>query len=458
MSFTSPIFLFAFLPLVLLAERALPGTQRKNWLLALAGLLFFSFGRLEYVLVLVGSAAVNYGLALLLRRSPRKSIAAVGVLVNLGILAACRRMALYSGHMSGLLSVAVFTMKGLSYLLDVYRGDIKSTERFFAVLFYMSFFPLVQAGPLLPYWEFEDWMLSRNVSAETTAAGVQRLIAGLGKKLLLGDTLGIAAAQVYGMYLAPDMDFRLAWVGCVCGALQLYFVLSGYSDISIGICKILGLDLSENYNYPYGALSLRDFWQRWNISLTAWMEDYLCRHIANQGQLKRGLIGLCIFLCLGLWHGVGVSFALWGLLNGILVLLEMGNIIPVQRLSATAAGRVMCRVYMLLSVLVLSVLVQAGSLGNAWTMLTAMFGFAVSEQGLYGLYTVMNGATTVVLVLSAVLSVGFARGLSNRMEKTPMWVQDTYMIGKRLGSIAVLLLCMMCLAQSSGVSVGYFGF
>ncbi len=462
MIFSSPIFLFSFLPFVLLTVSLLPKLRQKNLLLVFAGLICYAFGRVEYVLLLLGSGTVNYGLGLLLRQerfSHRRAVIALGVLGNLAVMFICRGIGIATGTLSGLLSIAIFSMKGMSYLLDVYRKETDGSEDLTEVLLYMSFFPVLPAGPMLPYGVFDQWLSERSVSAETAAAGLQRLIAGLGKKLLLGDPLGVVADTIFRECLVSGMDFRPAWLGCVCNALHLYFVLGGYSDMAIGICKMLGLHLPENFSYPFGAWSLKEFWNRWNLSLTAWLKKYLYRPMTvNRGRLSHAVAGAAMWLCVGMWHGVGAGFVLWGLLNGLLVMLEVLGVIPVKHLENHPVGRMVCRVYTVLAALLLMVLLRAETVQSAWTLISAMFRFGTSEQGLCQTRMLLSGATTAVLPLAAVLSVGTARGLSDQMQKTPMWVQDTYMICKRLGSVAVLVLSIMCLAQGNVTAAGYFGF
>jgi len=254
------------------------------------------------------------------------------------------------------------------------------------------------------------------------------------------------------------MDSRLAWLGCICAGLQIYFEFSGYSDMAIGMGKMFGFSIAENFYYPFGAGSIHEFWRRWHISLTKWFEEYVYIPLggAERGRFRSHLTGMFVFLCIGFWHGVNWTFILWGALHGVLFLLENRGIIPVEWLKKSRIGRCISRVYTLLIVFVLFALFRADTLQDAWTVISSMFAFRVSVGDNYLLYSLLSGAVIAALCLGVVMSVGTARKLSNWMLRTPMWVQDTYMIGKRLGSLVVLVLSILSLALGGTEVSAYF--
>lgn len=474
--FSSPIFLFAFLPIVFLLYRVVPGLRVKNLLLAVASLIFYAFGQIGYMPLFLGSIVLNYVMGLLLQKesiTARKAVVMLAVVINLAVLGVYKYTDFILGILNSLLGLRIplpaielpigisfFTFQGLSYVIDVYRDRDSGTRSFLTVLLYISFFPQLIAGPIVKYHDIAEQIDNRTCSAENTAAGIQRFIAGLGKKVLISNTVGLVADTVFNEYLTAGMDFRLAWLGGICYALQIYFDFGGYSDMAIGMGKLFGFTFKENFNYPYGAKSIKEFWRKWHISLSTWFREYLYIPLGGNrlGKKRAALNRMIVFLCTGIWHGANWTFILWGVFHGVLSALEDWNVIPVQRLEKSRLGRGISRVYTLLSVMLLFVLFRADTVQDAWVMISSMFRFRTSAYGAYLVRSLLSGAVLVTLLLSAVLSVGAARKLSNWMLRTPVWVQDTYMICKRLGSLLVLALSVLSLAQGGFNPFIYFQF
>lgn len=455
---------------MLLLYRIVPDLRWKNLLLTAAGLVFCSFGRIGYVPLLLMAAGLNWAAGLLLQRETttyRKAVLVASVAA--AVLAPV--LFWYSGYMpegaGGRLSralpsmgamlplgLSVFTLRGLSYVIDVYRDRACGTRSYGEVLLYMSFFPQLAVGPVVKYLDFAGQLNDRTCTAETVAAGIQRFIAGLGKTLLIGSAAGAVADGVFGS-LGGGMDSRLAWLGVVCFALQIYFTFGGYSDMAIGMSRMFGFEVEENFNYPYGAESLRDFWSRWNISLCAWFEEYLYEPMCRgRGRVCKALSLPVVFVCMGIWHRAGLPGMVWGAAHGVLYILERGQVIPADRLGQSAAGRGLSRLFTLVCTVLLFVLLRVDSLQDAGTVYSALFAFRFNDSGRYALCHLVSGTTAAALALGMIMSVGTARKLSNFMLTTPMWVQDTYMICKRLGSLVVLVLCILCMAHM-GVAYDY---
>ena len=339
MIFSSVTFLFLFLP-VILALVLLVGPRYRNLVLLAGSLLFYAWGEGGYCLLLVGSILGNFLLARWLEQAEglrRKWLLAGGVLLNLAPLLIFK----YSGFVLGTLNaipglrlaasapahlpagISFFTFQALSYLVDVYRQTVPAERRLVNCGLYIAMFPQLLAGPIVRYRDLAGQLLRRSVSREGLAAGAERFVLGLGKKVLLADPLGIQADRIF-LLPAADLNTPVAWLGAFCYSLQLYYDFSGYSDMAIGLGRMFGFVLPENFNYPYISRSIREFWRRWHMSLSAWLRDYL--YIPLGGNRRGPARTLCnlfiVFLLCGLWHGANWTFVLWGAWHGLFLVLE----------------------------------------------------------------------------------------------------------------------------------------
>ncbi|MCD7769194.1 MAG: MBOAT family protein, partial [Oscillospiraceae bacterium] len=338
MVFSSAIFLFAFLPIIFIAYRLVPGQKGKNWLLILFSLIFYSFGSLTYLPLLLFSVLCNYIAGLLVARPGRgRKAALVGaVIVNLTLLGTFKYLDFLIENINGILGTAIplagitlpigisfFTFQGMSYVIDTYRNPDSGTKSFSKVLLYISLFPQLVAGPIVKYLDVSQQIDQRSCTPELTRQGIVRFIVGLSKKLLLANTLGLVADQVFSL-TAAQLDVRSAWLGAVCYTLQIYFDFSGYSDMAIGLGKMFGFSFYENFRHPYCSASVTEFWRRWHISLSSWFREYLYIPLGGnrKGTARTRLNLLIVFFCTGLWHGASWTFVLWGLWHGAFRLLE----------------------------------------------------------------------------------------------------------------------------------------
>ena len=338
MAFSSVIFVCVFLPAVCILNWAIPGVRGRNILLAAASLLFYAFGDPAHLLLLLGSVLFNYAAGLLAARPWRWSrlVLWAAVAGNLGVLAFYKYLGFLAENLSLLLGVSLpvpavalplgisfFTFQGLSYVVDVYRDKSLATRSFFDLLLYICLFPRLVAGPILKYQDVAGELHCRAVTLDGTARGVRRFILGLTKKLLLSDTAAGMVNAVFALE-AGQLDFRLAWLGAVGYALQIYFDFSGYSDMAIGLGWIFGFHFKENFRYPYAAASVKEFWRRWHISLSTWFRDYLYIPLGGsrggRGKTLRNLF--VVWLLTGVWHGASWTFVAWGLLYFLLLVPE----------------------------------------------------------------------------------------------------------------------------------------
>ena len=333
MVFTSPIFIFAFLPL-LLALYAITPNKYKNTLLLISSLFFYAWGEMQFVLLMLLSIVFNYLFGQLIAKYPNtKLILVAGVSINL-VLLVFFKYAVFLFSWIGFetsvdfeihlpLGISFFTFQAISYLVDIYRKQSDPQGNIINLGLYISFFPQLIAGPIVRYNAISKQLISRWHSMDLFVSGIERFVYGLAKKVLIANSL----AQVCDPIFALPMDqisFQLAWIAICCYALQIYFDFSGYSDMAIGLGRMFGFRFQENFNYPYVSRSIKEFWRRWHISLSTWFRDYL--YIPLGGSRKSSIrtyfnLIIVFFLC-GLWHGASWGFVIWGMLHGLFLVIE----------------------------------------------------------------------------------------------------------------------------------------
>ncbi len=439
MVFSEPAFLFWFFPALLGLHVLCPGSMR-NSLLLVASLLFYAWGEGFFVLVMMASIVMNYAIGLWIEQARRRGAATrngpvvIGVAVNLVLLGSYK----YAGFVVGNLNVALewlglepvvwngthlpigisfFTFQAMSYVIDVHRGETEVQRNPLDLALYISMFPQLIAGPIVRYHDVAAQIAHRVVTQEGFASGVRRFVVGLGKKVIIANTVAWPADQIFGLP-GDELTAGLAWLGAVCYALQIYFDFSGYSDMAIGLGRMFGFEFMENFNYPYIAGSVTEFWRRWHISLSTWFRDYLYIPLGgNRRGRERTLANLLIvfFLC-GLWHGASWTFAVWGLYHGAFLIIERVGV--VQWVTRVAGVR---HVYVLAVVLVGWVFFRADSMTLSVSFLKAMVGLGTGGGQLYhtGLY--LNTEVIVALTLGVVGSMPVVSVLLSRLNR---WTQE----------------------------------
>lgn len=464
MVFSSAVFLFCFLPVVFLAYRLLPGPRAKNGLLILGSLVFYAFGGLGCLPVLLGSVLVNYLAGLLAARRGRLGRAAVAAaaVLDLGLLGTFKYLNFITANLAlipGLpvavtqvalpIGISFFIFQGLSYVIDVYREPALLARSFWRVLLYITFFPQLVAGPIVKYGDVAGQLARRETCPADTAAGLCRFITGLSKKLLLADTLGRMVDAVYALP-AGQLDLRLGWLAALCYTLEIYFDFSGYSDMAIGLGRLFGFHFLENFDHPYCAGSIREFWRRWHISLSAWFRDYVYIPLGgNRRGLGRARLNrLLVFLLTGLWHGANWTFVLWGAWHGLLMLAE--DLLPRPR---HRLGKALGHVFTLLAVTLGFVLFRANSLAGAAAMLGAMFtGFTFTPAGNALLASLLSLGNLAALALALPLCLPVGNWLAKRRLGAALQAL-------RLPAALVLFaLCLLSLAANGFNPFIYFQF
>ena len=448
-----------------------------NLLLIAASLLFYAWGEPVLLILLLASVFANWLIGLSIARGTgRKLLLALAVAMNIGLLGVFK----YAGFATDILNtitglhlpvpqialpigISFYTFQALSYVIDVYRDPTLVQKNGFRLLLYISFFPQLIAGPIVRYGDIAAQLQSRRVSWDGAMQGFRRLFVGLGKKILIADELAVLVNVCFTDSAAGQMPAGFAWLGAVAYLLQIYFDFSGYSDMAIGMGHIFGFRFPENFNYPYASLGIKDFWRRWHITLSTWFREYLYIPLGGnrKGKTRMLINQLIVFFCTGLWHGANMTFVVWGLYNGLFLILESNDILPVRRAKHPLA-KVLVRVYTLVAVTVGFVIFRADNLTQAMAYLGSMFSlgnpFAWGDSGAWR--EVLPCLSPYFFTILGVAVIGAA-------PLTP-WLKATCDARPRLNAVAqrlsylwalvMLTLCAMSLAAGTYSAFIYFQF
>ncbi len=474
MVFSSPVFLFLFLPIVLVVYLAAPGPLR-NLLLLSCSLFFYAWGETFFVLVLLTSIGLNHAFGWWLQRAAAlhaRAILALAVAANLGLLAWFKYANFLAEALSPLLvemggdpigfdpvhlplGISFFTFQALSYVIDVYRGRSSAQKNPLNVALYISMFPQLVAGPIVRYRDIADQLVKRTLSLEVFTTGVWRFAIGLGKKILIADTLAVPVDGIFsipGEYLTPG----LAWLGAVGFTLQIYFDFSGYSDMAIGMGYMLGFRFRENFDHPYIARSLTGFWRRWHISLSTWFRDYLYVPLGGnrRGGPRTYLNLLIVFFLCGLWHGASWIFVLWGLYHGLFLVVERlvrGRTIP-------AALMPLAHAYTLLIVVVGWVLFRSETIGQAGSLLAAMAGAAEGDGTYFYPAMFLTHKVWLALLVGAIGSAPILSWLARGGSRIWAGGGDAPSLGREVarGLVSLSAIVLILLACAMQISVSTF--
>ena len=464
MLFSSSVFLFLFLPVVLLVYY-LPlrrWRQGQNVFLLLASLGFYAWGEPWFVLVMLGSILANYGFGLWVDACKRAGRTCAPPLVtalavNLGILFVFKYLTFTLGILNRLgaafaipgielpIGISFFTFQALSYVLDVHRdrGEVQRSP--LKVGLYISFFPQLIAGPIVKYETVAQQIDHRKETWADFSAGCSRFIVGLGKKVLLSNQLAVVADRAFG--LGDGLSASFAWLGALCYTLQIYYDFSGYSDMAIGLGKMFGFHFLENFNYPYISRSITEFWRRWHISLSTWFRDYVYIPLGGNrcGKVRQCVNILVVWALTGFWHGAGWNFLFWGFYYGVLLLIEklvLGKLI--RRLPS-----VFQHLYAMVIVIIGWVFFASPDLTTALNYLQVMFSLSPGTMG--GLSVVMPWLG--MALLGVVGSTPLAKNLWERLKD-----RKAMPLVEGVLCLAALLLCTASLVSDSYNPFLYFRF
>ena len=407
MLFSSITFLYYFLPCVLFLYFIVP-QRLKNMVLLISSLFFYAWGEPYYVLFMLGSICVGYLTGLGIEKyqdTPRaKWILAASVTLHVVVLFG------FKVSESLPIGISFYTFQVISYMADVYRRDVPAQKNVLDFATYVSMFPQLIAGPIVRYADIEKQLKNREHSIENAAYGIKRFVLGLSKKVLLANTLG----ELCEIFRASnDKSILFYWMYAVAFALHVYFDFSGYSDMAIGLGRMMGFRYQENFNYPYISKSITEFWRRWHISLGSWFRDYVYIPLGgNRVNKSRYLFNILLVWALtGLWHGGAWNFVVWGLYFAVLLMIE-----KLWLLKGLEKHKVLGHIYAIITVVVGFVIFDATSLGQAWEYIGAMFGFGtvpmVSAEAVYYLKSY-----AVIYMVSILGATPLVKSIATRIKK-----------------------------------------
>jgi D-alanyl-lipoteichoic acid acyltransferase DltB (MBOAT superfamily) len=465
MVFSSSVFLFLFLPLVLIGyfNPVFRGRKFKNYFLLLASLGFYAWGEPFFAAVMLISIGVNWllgmGIARYETRGKRKGLLIIAVVYDVSLLVVFKYLSFISRTIGFLLhddgislnialpiGISFFTFQIMSYVFDVYYKRAAAQKNCLDVALYIALFPQLIAGPIVRYQTVAEELTGRTETPEDFTAGLSRFIAGLGKKLLLANYAGFIADKIFE--LNGNLSAASAWLGAVSYTLQIFFDFSAYSDMAIGLGRIFGFHFLENFNYPYMATSITDFWRRWHISLSTWFRDYVYIPMGgNRVPRKRLIFNLLIlWLLTGLWHGADWTFIAWGLFYFLLLVVERFTGIE-KKLG------VFSRFYTLFFVIIGWVLFRAESITLAARYVGAMFGFGSAgliDETFWHYFS----SGKWVLAAGIVLSTPFVPFLKRRIGVAT----KVYQVVSAVGLAALFCLSLLVCIKSSYNPFIYFNF
>lgn len=459
MVFSSTVFLFIFLPLVWLLHTLIPKKYlaAKNLILAVFSLIFYAYGEPVYIIIMLSSVMFNYALTLLMSRcSPRVQsfICSFSIIVDLAVLGFFKYIpwlvslvnteagAALAARVTIPVGISFYTFQILSYVVDVRTGKTEVQKNFADLLLYISFFPQLIAGPIVKYGDIKEQIMNRSVTVNGTALGVRRFIYGLSKKVLVSNTAAVIAEAAFG---AESPSSALAWAGAIAYCIQLYFDFSGYSDMAIGLANMFGFSLLENFNYPYCAPTIRDFWKRWHISLTSWFREYVYIPLGGnrKGKARTAFNRIAVFFLTGLWHGANFTYIVWGMWHGLLMMFE--QVTGIERLAKKPLLKPLFHVYTLLAVCLGFVVFNSPSVGFAVDYIAAMFSFGGSPVDALVLFTPY---TCMMLLFGVIFSLPVVPRVKQYIKNHP----STETLGNAVGYVLTLplfALCIMTLASTT---------
>ena len=420
MLFTSISFLYYFLPIVIILYFIVP-KKFKNFILFLSSIFFYFCGEPIYTFLMIGEIFIAYVGARYLEKHRKKSILVSLLAIHIGALGLFKYSDFTINNINKIfgskipllklalpIGISFYTFQIISYVVDVYRGKVKAQKSFLKLATYVSLFPQLIAGPIVRYETIEKELDSRTSNFENFAYGVRRFVIGLGKKVLIANMLG-ELCDVFST--TNEKSILFYWIFAISYSLQIYFDFSAYSDMAIGLGRMFGFHFLENFNYPYISKSITEFWRRWHMSLSSWFRDYV--YIPLGGNRKETIILVrniyIVWALTGIWHGANWTFVIWGLMFGIMLIIE--KLFLTKHLEKMPS--ILQRIYVLFTVMISFIIFNANSIGEAWNNIIGLFG--ANGESLINASTVYYLKSYLVVLVIAI--IGSTPLLKNIIEK-----------------------------------------
>ena len=466
MVFSSIVFLYIFLPIMLLIYFIVPN-KFKNAVMIVASLIFFAWGEIRYIFIMLLLAVMDYVCGNKINKymdnpTKKRIFLFIDVGTNLLILFFFKYADFIITSINSItnlnipllniplpIGVSFNTFQSLSYIIDVYRGTVKCEKSFYNYLAYTMLFPQIIAGPIVRYETVDKELEVKNISIDNFSLGIKRFIVGLGKKVLIANNIG-ALWNTIEQGQISNLTFVLAWFGIIAFALQIYFDFSGYSDMAIGLAKMFGMDFDENFNFPYISKSITEFWRRWHITLSSWFRDYVYIPLGGnrKGFAKQIRNILIVWFLTGAWHGASWNFILWGLYFGVILILE--KLIILKLLDK--CGKIFSHIYAIILILIGWVIFAFEDLQKIGAYFGAMFNITnfVNNEALY--YLRNYGLIAIIGIICSTMLV----------KKLLVKLDESNKIGIKIIEVVVyigiLILCTASLVTDTFNPFLYFRF
>ena len=463
MLFTSISFLYYFLPIVIILYFIVP-KKFKNFILFLSSIFFYFCGEPIYTFLMIGEIFIAYVGARYLEKHRKKSILVSLLAIHIGALGLFKYSDFTINNINQIfgskipllklalpIGISFYTFQIISYVVDVYRGKVKAQKSFLKLATYVSLFPQLIAGPIVRYETIEKELDSRTSNFENFAYGVRRFVIGLGKKVLIANMLG-ELCDVFST--TNEKSILFYWIFAISYSLQIYFDFSAYSDMAIGLGRMFGFHFLENFNYPYISKSITEFWRRWHMSLSSWFRDYV--YIPLGGNRKETIILVrnifIVWALTGIWHGANWTFVIWGLMFGIMLIIE--KLFLTKHLEKMPS--ILQRIYVLFTVMISFIIFNANSIGEAWNNIIGLFG--ANGESLINASTVYYlKSYLVVLVIAIIGSTPFLKNIIEKL-KTKTNANKIINLLEPIAMASILIIVTAYLVDNSYNPFLYFRF
>lgn len=466
MVFSSLVFLCIFLPCAFILHYFLPTIRLKNALLILVSLVFYAYGEPVYVLLMLGSTIANYFLGRWIDQNSKRYTVIIAVVLNLlvlGIFKYADMLILTLNQLFGIqlplpgislpIGISFFTFQIMSYIIDVYRRDVEVQKNYWELLLYISFFPQLIAGPIIKYHDVAEQIACRSLSIEKIGRGFRRFIIGLSKKVLISNMVALTVDQIFALEMS-QINFATAWIAALAYLLQIYYDFSGYSDMAIGLGYMFGFDFMENFQYPYGARTIQEFWRRWHISLSTWFKEYLYIPLGGNryGRVRTCINKIIVFFSTGLWHGANWTFVFWGLYHGLFLLFE--EIVPIKKLP-----KILGHLYTLVVVTCGFVVFRADTIRQGIQMILKMFtAFNMSPEFVNVTWRFCTPLVIFVMIIGLFGSFAWKKSMEEILKQKSLKIQNAIECMTYVIAIVLLALCMLSLSSGTYNPFIYFRF
>jgi alginate O-acetyltransferase complex protein AlgI len=470
MLFSSPFFLYLFLPATLLCYFLTP-KRFKNSILLLASLFFYTWGEKHLVLLIIASGLIDFCCGLVIEKYHKKLGLFISISFNLSLLFYFK----YAGFVSEILNsahfisaennrtfsniilplgISFYTFQTMSYSIDIYRGKIKATTSLVNFLTYVSLFPQLIAGPIVRYAQIEEEIITRKVTADLFYTGIQRFVFGLAKKLIIANQCAFLADGIFALH-NDEKSMLLAWLGLIAYGFQIFFDFSGYSDMAIGLGKMFGFNFPENFNYPYISKSVKEFWRRWHMTLSEWFKDYLYISLGgNRISVNRTYLNLLlVFFITGLWHGANWTFIIWGLFHGVFILME-------KRFEKSFFDKLphwLLHIYLMFIVTFSWAIFRSNTITDALQYIKQLFNFSTETNFNY-LYFYMTKEIVFAMVMALILSSPTFKFFIKRQLELFQLKKPAFSYIKLIYILGLFFICQYYIASGSYNPFIYFRF